>query len=482
MMSLLVVALAVLAPAPQGASSFLLPEGAPYTEAPTPEAMILFRRGPHPICSKPAAKSPLDDACKLYLHLTQTPLSTKRLQGLARRVVNSLGGSQQSLLRARLMAVKARRTVPCLQRSGAGLFAKAESRMILARQRDALQAYMLAMRGMDRMDARSILPEVVALVRQPYEYLAQQTPPEISADYAGIVDLLPTRLSSSLRLLARSVGQKLPDQATAPIQILTKRRPNAERERLWLEGEELMVRSPGALEPLRLRGDEALEALESRLKSDHPDVRQAARLAGVLGFTKLRSKLIFISELDDPQVSRAGWTGRLALASPDDHEALVKWLIKGKPQTDTNLETALRRFSDLAGARIRKVLPSQWPVPILKALVRHSNRFDQRVWYTALLEHKDPTVKVLAHAAMRKTKPEDWLTARLNRIDSCSADHLRLLMPERKAVVRSRPTSSGSKPAPSGAKQVIEGLADDEEIDDSAGSVQIPEEPPSPSD
>jgi hypothetical protein len=354
--------------------------------------------------------------------------------------------------------------------------------MILARQRDALQAYMLAMRGMDRMDARSILPEVVALVRQPYEYLAQQIPPEISADYAGTLDLLPTRLSSSLRLLARSVGQKLPDQATAPIQILTKRRPNAERERLWLEGEELMVRSPGALEPLRLRGDEALEALESRLKSDHPDVRQAARLAGVLGFTKLRSKLIFISGLDDPEVSRAGWTGRLGLASPDDHEALVKWLIKGKPQIDTNLETALRRFSDLAGARIRKVLPSQWPVPILKALVRHSNRFDQRVWYTALLVHKDPTIKVLAHAAMRKTKPEDWLTARLNRIDSCSADHLRLLMPERKAVVRSRPTSSSSKPTPSGAKQVIEGLAEDEEIDDSAGSVQIPEESTSPSD
>jgi len=481
-MSLLVVALAVLAPANQGASSFLLPEGAPYTEAPTPEALILFRRGPHPICAKPAAKSPLADACTLYLHLTQAPLSRKRLQSLARRVVNSLSGAQQSLLRARLMAIKARRTVPCLQRSGVGLFAKAESRMILARQRDALQAYMLAMRGMDRMDARAILPEVAALVRQPYEYLAEQTPPEISADYAGTLDLLPTRLSASLRLLARSVGQKLPDQTTAPIQILTKRRPNAERERLWLEGEELMVRSPGSLEPLRLRGDEALEALESRLKSDHPDVLQAARLAGVLGFTKLRSKLTFISGLDDPAVSRAGWTGRLGLAAPDDHDALVKWLIKGKPQVDPSLETALRRFSDLAGDRIRKVLPSQWPVPILKALVRHSNRFDQRVWYTALLEHKDPRIKVLAHAAMRKTKPEDWLTARLNRIDRCSADHLRLLMPERKAVVRSRPTSSNSKLAPSGAKQVIEELPEDEEIDDSAGSVEIPEEPTSPSD
>ena len=250
--------------------------------------------------------------------------------------------------------------------------------MILARQREALQAYTDALRSMNRADAASILNEIVTLVRRPYEVLAKQLPPQIAADYDGNINLLPGRLVSSLRLLARSVGHTLPDQATTPIVLQAKRRATEDRATLWLEGEELMVRSPGSLEALRLRGDEALEALKSRLKTDHPSVITAAEIAGAMGFTQLRQELVFLSQLEDPKLKRAGWIGRLGLAAAEDHDALVKWLISARPELSMELERALRRFSDLAGNRVRKVLPSQWPVPILKAMVAHSQRFDQR--------------------------------------------------------------------------------------------------------
>ena len=353
-----------------------------------------------------------------------------------------------------------------------------ESQMILGRQREALQAYTDALRSMNRAEAASILNEIVILVRRPYEVLAKQLPAQIAADYDGNINLLPGRLVSSLRLLARSVGHTLPDQATTPIFLQAKRRATEDRATLWLEGEELMVRSPGSLEALRLRGDEALEALKSRLKTDHPSVITAAEIAGAMGFTQLRQELVFLSQLEDPKLKRAGWIGRLGLAVAEDHDALVKWLISARPELSMELERALRRFSDLAGNRVRKVLPSQWPVPILKAMVAHSQRFDQRVWYTALLEHKDTTIKILAHAAMRKTKPEDWLTSKLRRHDACSAEHLRLLMPERKhlhkaARAKTPNSSKASSPPPS---EPLEGLAEGEEIDDSAGSVEIPDE------
>ena len=62
-----------------------------------------------------------------------------------------------------------------------------------------------------------------------------------------------------------------------------------------------------------------------------------------------------------------------------------------------------------ASVSVASYQPVATPDP---ACTRHqSDRFDQRPWYTALLEHKDTQIKVLAYAAMRKTKPEDWLTA-----------------------------------------------------------------------
>jgi len=308
--------------------------------------------------------------------------------------------------------------------------------------------------------------------------LSQQLPQQISADYDGNINLLPGRLVSSLRLLARSVGHSLPEQATTPIHLQAKRRASENRATLWLEGEELLVRSPGSLEALRLRGDDALEALKIRLKNDHPSVVTAAIIAGAMGFAQLRQQLVFLSQLDDPKLKRAGWIGRLGLAAAEDHDALVKWLISARPELSIELERALRRFSDLAGNRIRKVLPSRWPVPILRAMVAHSQRFDQRVWYTALLEHKDITIKILAHAAMRKTKPEDWLTSKLRRHDACSSEHLRLLMPERKHSHKASRTSKTSSPKISNpaTSEPLEGLAEGEEIDDSAGSVEIPDE------
>ena len=478
-MSLLAVVLANVLPTAQGASSFLLPVGAPFTEPPRPPALITFVRGPHPVCESIKSRSPVGDACALHAHLSVAPMNPKRLQSTARRVLKTLGGAQQSLLRARLLAIKAQRTKPCLQQAGSGLFAAMESQMILGRQREALQSYTDALRGMNRTDAAPILDEIAALVRRPYEVLAKQMPPQITADYEGEINLLPGRIISSLRLLARSVGHTLPEQATRPIHLQAKRRANKERATLWLEGDELLIRSPGSLEPLRLRGDEAIEALRARLKTDHPSVVAAAKIAGVMGFSQLRQQLVFLSQLDDPLLSNAGWIGRLGLADAEDHDALVKWLLLARPGLDSDLIRALRRFSDLAGNRIRQILPSRWPVPILRAMIAHSQRFDQRVWYTALLEHKDTTIKVLAHAAMRKTKPEDWLTSKLRRHDACSADHLRLLMPERKATRQATRTSqrNTNQASPSQAQdEPLEGLAEGEEIDDSAGSVQIPDE------
>ena len=477
-MSLLAVVLATTVPAAQGASSFLLPDGAPYLEAPDPPALITFVRGPHPVCATAKIRSPLADACALHAHLSEAPMTTKRLQSTARRVLKTLSGPKQSLLRARLLATKAQRTSPCLQQAGSKLFASLESQMILGRQREALQAYTDALRGMNRSEAASILNELVFLVRRPYELLARQLPPQIAADYSGNINLLPGRLVGSLRLLARSVGHTLPEQATTPIHLKAKRQASEERATLWLEDDELLVRSPGSLEALRLRGDEAVEALKERLKSDHPSVVNAAAIAGAMGFSQLRQPLVFLSQLDDPKLREAGWIGRLGLADAQDHDALVKWLLSARPPMSDELRRALRRFSELAGNRIRKVLPSQWPVPILRAMIANAQRFDQRVWYTALLEHQDTTIKILAHAAMRKTKPEDWLTSKLRRHDACSAEHLRLLMPERKHIHKAAraPKKTGQKTSDSPRVEPLVGLAEGEEIDDSAGSVQIPEE------
>ena len=74
-----------------------------------------------------------------------------------------------------------------------------------------------------------------------------------------------------------------------------------------------------------------------------------------------------------------------------------------------------------------------------------------------------------------KAKPEDWLTARLARFDACSAKHLRLLMPEPQ-----RPSASAHGACKGRLKRILSAaeaapLPEAEEIDDSAGSVVIPE-------
>ena len=475
-MTLLLVVLASAEPTSRGASSFFLPEGAPYAQAPTPEALLTFRRGPHPVCTAKKPVPALADACAIHRHLTSEALPSKRLRATARRVLESLDPPKQALLSARLQLVRALRTQPCLQQQGVALFAAQESQLILTRQRETLQSYTSALRSMNRSDAVEVLPELITLVRTPYERLASTLPEQIAADYSGRINLLPRGLVSSLRVLARSVGYHLSDRATRPITVEAIRPEPSKRATLWLEGEELLTRAAGSIESIRLSGTEALEALKERMVGQHPEAVHAAPLAGLLGFKQLRPQLLFLSQLDVPELRRAGMIGRLALADPADHDELTKWLIKSPPDVDATVAKALRRFSDLASQRIRRVLPSQWPLPILRALVDQSDRFDQRPWYTALLEHKDTQIKVLAYAAMRKTKPEDWLTARLARFDACSAKHLRLLMPEPQrpqAKTRRAPAKAGSKTDTAAAEAAP--LPEAEEIDDSAGSVVIPE-------
>jgi hypothetical protein len=339
--------------------------------------------------------------------------------------------------------------------------------MILGRQRDALRAYIRALKSMEKDAAGALLGELISLLRLPYERLKSGLPEGIEADFEGRIELLPPRLIGNLKRLARSLGQTLPIAALEPISVETQRRSSTQGARLWREGEELMLRSPGSLEPLRLKGGSAAQALEQRLRADAPDVAVAAFLAGSFGFSQLFSRLVFLSELDEPELSRAGWVGRVALANASDHEAISKWLLKSKPSMDPRLNVALRRYSALAGKRIARILPSQWPLPILKAMISHSGRFDQRQWYSALLTHKDDTIKILAHAAMRKTKPEAWLTAKLDKIDTCAADHLRLLMPA--ARLRKAKSKAAVKPLQRDT------LPEPEEVDDSAGSIAVPD-------
>jgi hypothetical protein len=181
--------------------------------------------------------------------------------------------------------------------------------------------------------------------------------------------------------------------------------------------------------------------------------------------------LVFLSELDNETLQRAGWVGRVGLAHADDHDAIVKWLIKSRPKVSPALRQALRRFSDLAGNRIKRVLPNQWPDDVLTAMISHSVRFDQRAWYTALLQHKNLHVRILAHAAMRKTKPEDWLTARLEKASPCAADHLRLLVPSQRAVRVVKRAAAKAVPAVRSND-----TASEDEIEDHAGSIEIPED------
>ena len=461
------LALALVAQGAPAYQNLVLPNGPSYSEAPEPPALLLFSRGEHTVCQSAKPKSPLADACALHRHLTTKALPPKKLQPLARRVVASLSGHRQALLRARLLAIKAQRSQPCLSQAGSGLFATAESRMILQRQRDALRAYIRALKSMQKDAAAALLGELISLLRLPYERLKATLPASIEADFEGRIEILPPLLISNLKRLARSLGQTLPKAALELISIETRRPSSTQRGRLWREDDELMLRSPGSLEPLRLKGGSAMQALEQRLRADDSDVATAAFLTGSFGFSQLFSRLVFLSELDEPELSRAGWIGRVALANAGDHEAVSKWLLKAKPSMDQNLNMALRRYSALAGKRIARILPSQWPLPILKAMISHSGRFDQRQWYSALLTHKDDTIKVLAHAAMRKTKPEAWLTAKLDKINACAADHLRLLMPV------ARPRKAATKAVEKPAQRDV--LPEPEEVDDSAGSVVVPE-------
>ena len=52
---------------------------------------------------------------------------------------------------------------------------------------------------MNRSDAVEVLPELITLVRTPYERLASTLPEQIAADYSGRINLLPRGLVSSLR-------------------------------------------------------------------------------------------------------------------------------------------------------------------------------------------------------------------------------------------------------------------------------------------
>jgi hypothetical protein len=404
----------------------------------------------------------------LHAHLTISPLAQRRLQPLARRVLNSLRGADQALLRARLLAMKARRSRPCLREHGSRLFAAAESRMLLLRLRDAFDAYERALRQMNRDRAARVLPEVITLLRSPYERLAALVDSSQLADLDGAMDLLPPGLLRAAKQLAHSLSVELPEAALTPISRTTRRSTNADRRRLWLEGDELLIIPKDAQAPLRLRGDAAAQALEQRLVPDDPDVIAAARATGQLGIEPLLDRLVFLSQLDDPAIQRAGWLGRLGMAAGPDHKILIRWLLSRRPEVTSHLASALRRFSDRAGTEISKIPPSRWPIPVLKAMLADSSRYDRRAWYSATLQHQDLSVRVLAHASMRRLKPEDWLTARLDKAARCAAQHLRALAPA--------PRRTAPKPEQAAAASTTANSLISEEIEDSAGSVQIPDD------
>ena len=113
---------------------------------------------------------------------------------------------------------------------------------------------------MNRSDAVEVLPELITLVRTPYERLASTLPEQIAADYSGRINLLPRLAWSAACVLARSVGYHLSDRATRPITVEAIRPEPSKRATLWLEGGGAADAAAGSIESIRLSGTEAFSA------------------------------------------------------------------------------------------------------------------------------------------------------------------------------------------------------------------------------
>ena len=133
---------------------------------------------------------------------------------------------------------------------------------------------------MNRSDVVEVLPELVTLVRTPYERLASTHQNRSPPTTAGASTSLPRRLGQQPAAARSQQSDHLSDRLPRP--HYGGGDPPSKRATLWLEGGGAADAASRIDRVDRLSGTEAFEALKERMVGQHPEAVHAAPLAGLL--------------------------------------------------------------------------------------------------------------------------------------------------------------------------------------------------------
>lgn len=426
------------------------------------------------LCETPAKD--LKPFCEVHGHLVQAPLPTKTLKRALDRVRGQLSRSEALRLRARLLALKAFRSRACLRVAGSHRLARDEGRLIVRRFMQAMLAYDEAIRAVPRQQGVRLLPELAQVVRRPYELVAEGLGSVPGLNQETRLDLIPPRLLEALGNLGVVTGRPLPDRLTNRLQISVQGKAvEPEPELSWVDGK-LVVQKPGDLRPQKLDGELAAEVLSGYLEGrDNPWAGTAARLAGILGLTSLRERLIFLADLKDDPLREPALLGLTALGHPEDQARVLSWIQTQPAPASKPLVVALGFFGQRIRGQLQRYQASRLRADLLAAVLSRSAVWELKGFYEGRLEHEDVNVRILAHAATRELQPQAWLTQRLlkdeHEMARCAGRNLVDLFPLPEASTSARPAATAQNTtSPSDAGPEL--------IQEPEGNVAIPEDAP----
>lgn len=447
----------------------------PVVEEP---ATVLDQPVVSPLCAE--NKAALKPFCQLHGHLLVEPLSPKKLKALLQKVGPELSHGQLLRLRARLLAVKAFRSRTCLRVAGSSRLARQEGRLIVRRFIQAMLAYDEAIRSVPRGEGARLLPELAQIVRRPYELVARGLGqvPGLAAN--SQLDLIPPRLLAALQRLGTVADKNLAPELTARLRIEVETKEVEPSPELSWQGDKLIIHRSGDLRPQRLEGEQAVQELTQYLESpENPWAPEAARLTGILGLEALKERLVFLADLEDQSRSRPAMLGLMAMGRIKDQDRILTWAEQQEEPLPDDVQLALGFFGERIRGGLQRYRASRLRADLLAAILSRSAHRELRGFYDSLLGHEDPSVRILAHAALRELQPLAWVTQRLMKDDNalarCAARNLVDLFPL--PSPSARPATSGEAGGAS-ATTAPAGDAGPELVTEPEGSVQIPEDAP----
>ena len=340
----------------------------------------------------------------------------------------------------------------------------------------AMLAYDEAIRAAPRAQGAQLLPELAQVVRRPYELVAEGLGSVPGLNKETRLDLIPPRLLEALGNLGVVTGRPLSEGLTGRLQVSVQGSAvEPQPELSWID-DKLIVQKAGDLRPQKLDGDLAAEVLSSYLEArDNPWAGPAARLAGILGLTSLRERLIFLADLKDDPLHEAALLGLTALGHPEDQARVLSWIQTQPAPASKQLVIALGFFGQRIRGQLQRYQVSRLRPDLLAAVLSRSAVWELRGFYEARLEHDDVNVRILAHAASRELQPQAWITQRLlkdeHEMAQCAARNLVDLFPLPEASSSARATSTTQAPTPPSD-------AGPELIQEPEGNVAIPDDAP----